>query len=57
MEKQKYSVGEIVYDTIDPERKLVVTQIMGKLYQCKPHGSSIQTPVVYGERELKGEKE
>lgn len=53
MEEQKFRIGEIVYESVRPALKLVITKANGKLYHCKPQDNMQRPAVVYSERDLK----
>lgn len=54
MEEQKFRIGEIVFETVRPQQKLVIIKAQGKLYHCKPHDNMNRPAIVYSERDLKG---
>ena len=52
MEK-KYNDGEVVFDRIRPNQKLVINSYSNKIYYCTPQEERAQKQLVYFERELK----
>jgi hypothetical protein len=49
----KYKIGQIVYERIHPNQKLVISHYLNGLYYCRPvDGNQARKPLVYFEKEL-----
>ena len=51
MEK-KYNNGEVVFDRVRPNQKLVIRNYSKNLYYCIPLENKTKKQLVYSEREL-----
>lgn len=52
MEK-KYKNGEVVFDRVRPNQKLVINSHSNNIYYCIPQEDQAKKQLVYFERELK----
>ena len=50
--KSKYEDGEVVFERIRPDQKLVISSFTNGLYYCTTLGGRIKKAFVYFEREL-----
>ncbi len=48
-----YKNGEVVFDRMRPNQKLVISSYSNNIYCCIPQEESTQKQLVYFERELK----
>ena len=48
----KYKEGEVVRAVIDPNRKLVITRYLDRIYYCQLQQNPERKNLVYFEREL-----
>ena len=50
--KSKFEDGEVVFERIRPDQKLVISSFTNGLYYCKTLGGRVKKAFVYFEREL-----
>jgi hypothetical protein len=50
--ENRFKKGEVVYETIRPAQKLIITRFVGGLYYGKPQERTLQKELVFFEREL-----
>lgn len=51
--ENKYKDGEIVFERIHPDQKLIISNYMNGLYYCRLQGTRSKKTFVYFERDLK----
>ena len=50
--ENKYKAGEVVFERIFPDKKLIVSRYSDKLYYCRTFENLKRKELVYFEREL-----
>jgi hypothetical protein len=50
--KNRFKEGEVVYETINPSKKLIISHYTDRLYYCKVQEDRNRKPLVYFERDL-----
>lgn len=49
-----YTLGEVVYERVRPNQKLVITRQNGQLYFCVPQENKKRKELVFHARDLRG---
>ena len=52
--KNKFNMGEIVFDKVRPNQKLTVTRIIDNLYYCQTQEKNSNRLLVFFENDLRG---
>lgn len=50
-----FQIGEVVFDRMRPNQKLVVIAMNGRAYSCAPEENRALKPLTYLERDLKSD--